>query len=48
MIDSKDDVLIACVEFDSYNKNLLATIYGQMYDDSPTDIRHIKFEDTID
>ena len=39
--DDKDDMLIVCVEFDSVEQNLLATIYGLLYSDTPTDIRHI-------
>ena len=39
--DSDEDIMIACVEFDSVEQNLLATIYGQLYSDIPTDIRHI-------
>lgn len=36
-----EDMMIACVEFDSVEQNLLATIYGLLYSDTPTDIRHI-------
>lgn len=39
--DDKDDMLIVCVEFDSVEQNFLATIYGLLYSDTPTDIRHI-------
>lgn len=45
--DGDEDVLIACVEFDSCEKNLLATIYGQLYNDSPTDIRHIDVSNSV-
>lgn len=45
--DGDEDVLIACVEFDSCEKNLLATIYGQLYNDSPTDIRHIDVANSV-
>lgn len=34
-------MLIACVEFDSIEQNLLAAIYGQLYSDIPTGIRNI-------
>lgn len=44
---NEEDVLIACVEFDSCEKNLLATIYGQLYNDSPTDIRHIDVSNSV-
>lgn len=39
--DGDEDVMIACVDFDSCEQNLLTTIYGQLYSDTPTDIRHI-------
>ncbi len=39
--EGKDDMLIACVEFDSVEQNLLAAIYGQLYSDIPIGIRNI-------
>ena len=39
--DCEEDCLLSCVEYDSINSCILGTIYGELSDDSPTDIRHI-------